>query len=138
MAQGLVTLTVNAATLWPAIKAFGLPGAAASLVFAEGVGAAFGFALTRYAYPLPSIFTPLKRVGAAAGIMALAIMGIEKCLPEKTFVALAAIIVGGIAAYGLAALALDIGEFRSFLTKAYEERRRATGRLRESAVSSSG
>ena len=65
--QGVVTLAFNLATLWPMIVHFGLPGAAASLVLAEGVGAAFGIALTRYAHPLPLIARPLLRVGAATG-----------------------------------------------------------------------
>jgi O-antigen/teichoic acid export membrane protein len=134
-AQGLVTLAVNAATIWPAIAAFGLPGAAASLVLAEGVGAAFGFALTKHAFPLPSIWRPLGRVGTAAGIMALALIGLEKCLPDRTLGSLALLIVGGVAVYGLAALALDIGELKSFLLAAQSDRRRAASRVREGVAS---
>ena len=135
-AQGLATLAVNAATIWPAIAAFGLPGAAASLVLAEGVGAAIGFALTRYAYPLPSILGPLRRVGAATGIMALAILGLEKWFPNKTAGTLALLIVGGVAVYGLAALALDIGQLKTALLTAQSDRRRAAAGAPEGVASS--
>ncbi len=127
---------VNAATIWPAITAFGLPGAAASLVLAEGVGAAIGFALTRYAYPLPSILGPLRRVGAATGIMALAILGLEKWFPNKTAGTLALLIVGGVAVYGLAALALDIGQLKTALLTAQSDRRRAAAGAPEGVASS--
>ena len=121
-AQGLITLAVNAATLWPLISLFGLPGAAASLVAAEAAGAAFGFALTRYAHPLPGMWRPLRRVGAAAGIMALVVVELERLLPQKTLASLALLIGGGVAAYGLAALAFDIAESRALLAAVLQKR----------------
>lgn len=119
--QGLVTLAVNAATLWPMIARFGLPGAAASLVLAEGAGLAFGFALTRYAHPLPMISGALLRVGAATGVMALVVVVIERLLPERTLASLAGVVFGGVAAYGLAALAFNIAQSKTLLSAALDK-----------------
>ncbi|MBV8664531.1 MAG: polysaccharide biosynthesis protein, partial [Hyphomicrobiales bacterium] len=121
-AQGLITLAVNATTLWPLIAVFGLPGAAASLVMAEAAGAASGFALSGYAHPLPGVLRPLRRVGAATGIMALVIVELERLLPQKTLASLALLIGGGVAAYGLAALAFDIADSRAFLSAVMQKR----------------
>ena len=135
LAQSLVTLAVNGITLWPAIAEFGLPGAAASLVLAEAIGAAWGFALTRYAYPLPSIWAPLRRVGAASGMMALAVLALEKALPDRNFGSLVALIIGGGVVYCLAALTLDIGKLGTSLATFRADRRRAAARIGEGVAS---
>jgi O-antigen/teichoic acid export membrane protein len=129
-AQSLVTLLVNMATLWPLISRFGLPGAAASLVLAEGAGAAFGLMLTRYAHPLPLILGPLLRVGAATGVMALVVVAIERLLPERTLASLAALIIAGVAAYGLAALAFNIAQSKTLLSAVLDKSMNAVTRGR--------
>jgi len=95
---------------------------------AEGAGAAFGFMLTRYAHPLPLISGPLLRVGAATGLMALAVVAIERLLPERTLTSLAALIIGGVAAYGLAALAFNIAQSRTLLSAALDKLMNAMAR----------
>jgi len=133
--QSLATLLVNAATLWPLVSRFGLPGAAVSLVVAEGVGAVFGFMLTRYAHPLPLTPAPLLRVAAATGVMALVVVAIERLLPERTLASLAALVIGGVAAYALAALAFNIAQSRTLVSASIDRLVNATagGKTHEAA-----
>src|ERR1700759_5266254 len=57
--QGLASVAVNIACIWPMTNAWGLEGTAASFMISEAVGMVIGLVLTRYAYPLPYLFAPL-------------------------------------------------------------------------------
>lgn len=71
VAQGGVTLALNAVLLTLLIPAHGLNGAAWSVVISEAAGMIFGLWLTRWAYPLAANFAAFTRVGLATFAMAL-------------------------------------------------------------------
>jgi O-antigen/teichoic acid export membrane protein len=120
--QGLLTLAVNMATLWPMIHAFGLVGAAVSLVVAEGAGTFFGFVLTARAHPLPSIWGPLARVGAAATAMGVVIVALQHIFYARSIFALAILILGGGVAYVISAALLNVAQSRNLALAAVHAR----------------
>jgi O-antigen/teichoic acid export membrane protein len=113
--QAVGTLLVNALVVTILVRRFGLPGAAASLVIAEVAGLLLGFALTRFAHPLPLAARPLLRIGLATGLMALAILGAQVVIPGKGLPSFVGVVATGMAAYGLAALLFDIAGVRTLV-----------------------
>jgi hypothetical protein len=103
-----------------------LPGAAASLVIAEAAGLLLGFALTRFAHPLPLVARPLLRIGLATGLMALAVLGAQAVIPGSGLLSLSGVAAAGIAAYGLSALLFDIAGMRKLVQSFFARRFAAT------------
>jgi O-antigen/teichoic acid export membrane protein len=106
------TLLVNLALVTPFVRRFGLPGAAGALVIAEAFGVVLGFAMTRYAHPLPLVLGPLLRICLATALMAAAVRAIQLALPSEGLAPFAATIAAGIASYCAAAYLLDIAGIR--------------------------
>lgn len=113
IAHGAATLAVNICSLWPLTAAFGLPGAAISLVLAEGIGLFVAFAMTRHAHPMPLLVGPLLRVISASAIMTLAVLAVETLLPGRSGASFTVMAASGAIAYAIAALWLDIAGARS-------------------------
>ncbi|HXW19835.1 MAG TPA: oligosaccharide flippase family protein [Roseiarcus sp.] len=116
------TLLVNVALVTPLVRRLGLPGAAASLVIAEAFGAALGFALTRYAHPLPLVPGAILRICLATAAMAAAVRAIQPVLPSEGLAPFAALIALGIATYLAAAYLLDIAGIRALARTLFNKR----------------
>jgi O-antigen/teichoic acid export membrane protein len=115
LVQGLTSVAVNIACIWPLTDAWGLQGTAASFLISEVCGTAAGMVLTRFAYPLPYLLGPLTRTLLASGLMAATVLALEQLLPAPgagNFVVLAA---SGMLIYALAAIGLNICEARTVL-----------------------
>ncbi len=113
--HGAATLVVNVVGLSLLLPLHGLRGAAISLVISEGFGFLFGFALTRFAHPLPHGLARLARVGAATAVMVGAIRLIEPHLGANELLRLVTVVGVGVAAYALAALAANVANSRDRL-----------------------
>lgn len=113
--QGLVSVAVNIALIWPMTNAWGLQGTAASFMISEAVGVVIGLVLTRFAYPLPYLLAPLARTLLASGLMAGAVLALERLLPMPGVVTFAALAASGMMVYGLAAIGLNICDARGVL-----------------------
>jgi len=122
VAHALATLVINAATIGPMISYFGLPGAAASLVLAEGVGVLFGFVLTRRAHALPLIPMRAAKIAVAGAFMALVLHRLEGGLTGQGPIVFATLAVSGAASYALACLALDVAGSRGYLERVVSAR----------------
>jgi O-antigen/teichoic acid export membrane protein len=110
--QSIFMLLVNLATMPLLILKFGLSGAAIGLVTTEAVGVAFGWFLTRRAFPLPFNALHVLRIASATAIMALALTALKPLLPVSilSFCILAAC---GSLTYLAAALAFNIAGIRT-------------------------
>jgi O-antigen/teichoic acid export membrane protein len=113
LVQGLISVAINIACIWPMTDAWGMQGTAASFLISEACGAAAGMMLTRYAYPLPYLLAPLARTLLATGLMAGAVLALERLLPVPGVAAFAVIAASGMLVYGLAALGLNLCGARS-------------------------
>ncbi len=115
LVQGLSSVAVNIALIWPLTNIWGLQGTAASFMISEAFGVVIGLALTRYAYPLPYLFGPLGRTLLASGLMACTVLALKKLLPVPGILTFATLAASGMLVYGLAAIALNIAEARTML-----------------------
>lgn len=113
--QGLASVVVNVASIWPLTDAWGLQGTAASFMISEACGLAVGVLITRFAYPLPSLLGPLARTLLASSLMAAAVLALEQWLPVPGALAFAVLAGTGMLVYGLAAIALNICDVRGVL-----------------------
>ncbi|HWZ40741.1 MAG TPA: oligosaccharide flippase family protein [Bradyrhizobium sp.] len=115
LVQGLVSVAVNIALIWPLTDMWGLQGTAASFLVSEVCGTVAGMVLTRFAYPLPYLLGPLARTLLASGLMACAVLALEKLLPVPGILTFAVLAASGMLIYGLAAIVLNIAEARTLL-----------------------
>jgi O-antigen/teichoic acid export membrane protein len=113
--QGLTSVAVNIACIWPMTDAWGLQGTAASFMISEACGMATGLVLTRYAYPLPYLVGPLARTLLASGLMAGVVLALEQLLPVPGAVTFGVLAASGIMVYALAAIGLNLCEARTLL-----------------------
>ena len=119
--QSIAMLTANLAVMPLLLSRFGLVGAAASLVIVEGLGAAFGWYLTRRAFPLPFNAFQALRIVAATAIMALVLTLLKPLLPIG-IISFGVLAATGCLVYIAAALAFDIAGLRK-AANAYGARR---------------
>ncbi|HLZ02384.1 MAG TPA: oligosaccharide flippase family protein [Bradyrhizobium sp.] len=113
--QGLASVAINVASIWPLTDAWGLQGTAASFMISEAFGVAVGVVITRFAYPLPSLLGPLARTLLASGLMATAVLVLKQWLSVPGALTFAILAVSGMLVYGLAAIALNICDVRGVL-----------------------
>jgi O-antigen/teichoic acid export membrane protein len=114
---------VNAMLIVPLVKTWGAYGAAVSLLASEAFGVCLGFAMSRYAFPLPLIGARLIRIFVAAVVMAAACLLVQQWVQRTDLPGLMAIVVAGVVSYALTALSLDVGRLRSAGTTALMKRR---------------
>ncbi|MBV8925529.1 MAG: polysaccharide biosynthesis protein [Bradyrhizobium sp.] len=113
--QGLASVGLNVALIWPMTNAWQLQGTAASFMVSEAFGVVIGLVLTRHAYPLPYLLAPLARTLLASGLMAGAVLALEKLLPVPDPVTFAALAASGVLVYAIAAIGLNICDVRGLL-----------------------
>ncbi|MHA7774541.1 lipopolysaccharide biosynthesis protein [Roseibium sp. M-1] len=110
--QGLVIATISVVSMLVFVPRYGLPAAAFSLVVAEVVGVVAGFALSRYAYPLPVVIGPTLRICLATALMALPTYLSLHLGLTNDFLALAVPVMTGAISYGIAVLVLNVAGLR--------------------------
>jgi O-antigen/teichoic acid export membrane protein len=115
VAHGTAALVANVVGMAVLVPAFGLKGAAWSLVLAEAAGVAAGYALSRRAHPLPFAWRPLVKVVAAVLAMAAPTILIARTGATGDIAVFATAVVTGMVTYAAAALALDVAGVRSAL-----------------------
>jgi O-antigen/teichoic acid export membrane protein len=115
LVQGLVSVGINLAFIWPLTNAWGLQGTAMSFMISEVCGTAIGMVLTRFTYPLPYLLGPLVRTLLANSLMAGAVLALAHWLPVPSVGAFALLAASGALVYGLAALGLNICDSRTML-----------------------
>jgi O-antigen/teichoic acid export membrane protein len=113
--QGLASVGINLACIWPLTDAWGLQGTALSFMISEICGTLIGMMLTRFTYPLPYLLGPLARTLLANSLMAGAVLVLEHWLPVPSAGAFAFLAVSGMLVYGLAAIGLNICEARTMI-----------------------
>lgn len=118
LAQGVVTLALNAVALAVLVPRFGLAGAAWALVLSEALGMIIGYCLTRWSYPLPLAPISFLKVGLATLVMAAPAYWLDRVLIGNDPLDLALPAFAGVIAYGLAAYVLDIAAIRTRLKSA--------------------
>jgi len=111
--HALATLIANAILLWPCTSYFGFTGAAWSMLVSEAVGMVVGCLLTFRSYPLPLLVGPFRRVSIACGWMTVAVLGLQRWLPNPNAGGFVALAVAGALVYGAVALAANVCGFRS-------------------------
>jgi O-antigen/teichoic acid export membrane protein len=109
--QSIAMLIANLLVMPVLLARFGLVGAASSLVIVEACGAAFGWYLTRKAFPLPFNAFQVLRIVAATAIMALVLTFLKPLLPIGV-VSFGVLAVTGCVVYLAAAFAFDIAGLR--------------------------
>jgi O-antigen/teichoic acid export membrane protein len=113
--QGCGNLLVNVAAMVVLVPRFQLVGAAWALLIAEAAGLAIGYALSRWAHPLPLPYRAAGRVILAVAAMALPaglVAGHDRGGALVTLVLAAAT---GVLVYVIAALGLDLAGSRTAL-----------------------
>lgn len=113
VAHGAAILVVNVVAMLLLVPAFGLKGAAWSLVIAEAAGVVAGYLLSQRAHPLPFSWLPVLKVLLAVTVMAVPTALIEWADPGDSAANLATSVTAGIAIYAAAALALDLAGIRT-------------------------
>ena len=119
--QSIAMLIANLLVMPVLLARFGLVGAASSLVIVEGFGAAFGWYLTRKAFPLPFNAFQLLRIVLATAIMALVLTFLKPLLPVGV-VSFGVLAASGCIVYVAAAFVFDIAGLRKAVI-AYGARR---------------
>jgi len=115
LVQGLASVGINLACIWPLTNAWGLQGTAMSFMISEVCGTVIGMMLTRFTYPLPYLLGPLVRTLLANSLMAGAVLTLAHWLPVPSVGAFAFLAVSGMLVYGLAAIGLNICEARTMI-----------------------
>lgn len=123
--HGCVALSVNVVGMFLLVPAYGLKGAAMSLVLAEAATVAAGYLLSRAAHPLPFRVGPVLRIMAAVAVMAAPTVLLDHIIPDDAPLGLILEMAVGVLFYAGAVLALDICGLRRLLI----ERLRGRGRL---------
>jgi O-antigen/teichoic acid export membrane protein len=113
LVQGLVSVGINLACIWPLTNAWGLQGTAMSFMISEVCGTAIGMVLTRFTYPLPYLLGPLARTLLANSLMAGAVLALEQLLPVRGAATFAVLAATGMLVYALAAVGLNLCEART-------------------------
>ena len=116
--QGLTSVVVNVACILPLTNSWGLAGTAWSFLISEACGVGIGLALTRFSYPLPTLWGPLARTLLACGVMAGVVVALERLLPVPSVGAFCVLTASGVFVYSLAAIALNLCEARTLLRAA--------------------
>jgi O-antigen/teichoic acid export membrane protein len=113
-----LTLTLNIALIFPLTRVFGLPGAAASVLIAEGVGILVGIWLSRRAFRLPFNGWGVARVLAATAVMAVVTYATQMAASGHGAWTLVAVASAGGLAYLAAVVALDVAGVRTSVAAA--------------------
>jgi O-antigen/teichoic acid export membrane protein len=113
LVQGLISVAINIACIWPMTDAWGMQGTAASFMVSEVCGTVAGLVLTRFAYPLPYLLGPLARTLLASGLMGGVVLVLERLLPVPGIAAFVVLAASGMLVYGLAALGLNLCDARA-------------------------
>lgn len=117
--QSLVSLAVNFALIVPVTIRYGVMGTATVVAVAEMAGTVSGFLLARRHFALPFDVPSVARVMAATAVMAAAVWCAGRLLPASVdavpAAALALRIGAGVAAYAVAAVALDLAGLGAML-----------------------
>ncbi len=108
-------LTLNLVLLFPLTLAFGLPGSAAAVLIAEGVGILIGISLSRRAFKLPFNGRGMARVFASTAIMALATYAAKTASGSHGLLTLVAVASTGGVAYACSAALFDLAGVRSII-----------------------
>jgi O-antigen/teichoic acid export membrane protein len=104
---------LNLVLMLPLVKAFGIQGAALSLLISETAGVFIGLWMARKAYPLPRIDGRIARIVGAVMIMAL-VCGATRYLMHRTdALGLAVMVTIGALTYAASAIALDVAHART-------------------------
>lgn len=109
-------LVLNIALLFPLTLVFGLPGTAAAILIAEGVGILIGIWLSRRAFKLPFNGRGMARVFAAAAVMAVATYAAKMTANGHGVLALVAVAGAGSFTYAGSALLLDVAGIRTWVS----------------------
>jgi O-antigen/teichoic acid export membrane protein len=115
LAQGGVTLALNAILLPILIPVHGLIGAAWSVAISEAAGMIFGLWLTRWAYPLSANYGAFTRVGLATLAMALPTHLVSSLTTNSVALDLALQVLTGVIFFSAAAIALNLVGIRERL-----------------------
>lgn len=115
LAQGIMTLALNAAALFILVPRFGLLGAAWALVLSEALGMAVGYGLTRWSYQLPIAPLSIFKVALATLVMAVPAFWLDRTLTGYGPLDIGLPIIAGMLAYALAVFWLDIAGIRTRL-----------------------
>lgn len=106
--HGCVALTVNVAGMLVLVPAYGLKGAALSLVMAEAATVGAGYLMSRAAHPLPFRFAPVLKILGAVAFMAVPTEVVDQLVPDGTTIGLFLQMIVGVASYAVAVVALDV------------------------------
>jgi O-antigen/teichoic acid export membrane protein len=110
-----VILLLNLALLFTLTHRFGLPGTAAAVLIAEGLGILIGISLSRRAFRLPMNGYGIARVMAATAIMALVTYEAKLASGGQGWTALLAAFGGGGLAYAGAAIVFNVANTRRLI-----------------------
>ncbi len=125
------TLIVNAVLMLWLTGAYGLRGAALSLVFAEAAGLALGFGLTRWAHPLPMAGRGLVRVSLSTAAMAFVVICVKPAAAHAGPAAIILLAAAGGVTYAVAAIMLNVAGSRGlaqrFMTSSFGAGRATLG-----------
>jgi O-antigen/teichoic acid export membrane protein len=113
--QGMTSVAINVACIWPLTDAWGLQGTAMSFLISEACGTALGLVLTRFTYPLPFLLGPLARTLLAGCLMGGAVLALKQLLPVPSAAGFVILAASGMLVYALAVIGLNIGEARTHL-----------------------
>jgi O-antigen/teichoic acid export membrane protein len=109
--HGAATLAINVIATIILVSRFAFVGAALALLLSEAFGALLGFALTRFACPLPLVPAKLLRIVFGTAVMAL-LLSLAAILPLTGAAAVMLKICAGVAIYSVFVLAFDIAGMR--------------------------
>jgi len=115
VAHETLILVLNLALLYPLTLAFGLPGTAAAVLAAEGIGIMIGVWLSRRAFPLPLNARALIRVVASTAVMVAAVYAAKAFAGDRGVPALICVVVAGGLGYAGTAVLLDVAGVRSMV-----------------------
>jgi O-antigen/teichoic acid export membrane protein len=111
-----LVLVLNIVLLFPLTLWFGLPGTAAAVLLAEGLGVLIGIGLSRRAFRLPFNARGLARVAVATLVMGLAVYAAKTAMGGHggLWVLAGEVCCGGLA-YAAAAIMLDVAGVRQMI-----------------------
>lgn len=115
-------LILNIGLLLPLTHTFGLPGAALSVLIAEGLGIPVGLWLSQWSFRLPFNGWGIVRVFISTAIMALVTYAAKMVAPDHGLPALICMAAAGGLAFAGAALVLDLAGVRSSIAAALSSR----------------
>ncbi len=113
VAHDSLILTLNIGLLFPLTRAFGLPGCAAAVLIAEGLGIMIGIWLSWKTFRLPFDFWGIARVFSATAIMAMSTYAVKVSSSGHGLLTLVAAASAGGVAYCCAATLFNVASIRS-------------------------